>query len=218
MARMRPLVGSMATTVPFMLPSASIAAWRTTGSSPSTMSPSVMSSANELAVNCSTQRWRAWRRCRLTVLRVAPLVAFALVAFAEVVRAVAERAATCLLAARLWRSRAICFWAWALSVTCPLALALVVVLLELDASANEPLDKLKMETKKIRSRRRNVIGITATWVPLENFCVAAWFSANASSATNKGQKLKTDAENFALIAIVSETLHRAQLSILLVLK
>ena len=43
MARMRPLVGSMATTVPFMLPRASMAAWRTTGSSPAVMSPSVMS-------------------------------------------------------------------------------------------------------------------------------------------------------------------------------
>ena len=40
MARTRPLVGSMATTVPFMLPSASIAAWRTIGSSPAVMSPS----------------------------------------------------------------------------------------------------------------------------------------------------------------------------------
>ena len=48
MARMRPLVGSIATTVPFMLPRASIAAWRTTGSSPAVTSPSVISDANEL--------------------------------------------------------------------------------------------------------------------------------------------------------------------------
>src|SRR5882724_4483346 len=39
MARMRPLLGSMAVTVPFMLPSASMAAARTVASSPSVMSP-----------------------------------------------------------------------------------------------------------------------------------------------------------------------------------
>ena len=38
MARMRPLEGSMTTAVPFMSPSASTAAWRTTGSSPVVMS------------------------------------------------------------------------------------------------------------------------------------------------------------------------------------
>ncbi len=39
MARMRPLEGSMTTAVPFMSPSASMAAWRTTGSSPAVTSP-----------------------------------------------------------------------------------------------------------------------------------------------------------------------------------
>src|SRR3954464_3031908 len=154
MARMRPLVGSMATTVPFMLPRASIAAWRTTGSSPSTMSPSVLSSENELPVNVSTQRWRAWRRWRLTVLSVAPLAdAFAPTVLAVVERAAAERAATCLLAPRLWRGRAIRFCARAFSVTCPPALDLAVVVLEV--RANDPLDRTRLERMKTKSRRRS---------------------------------------------------------------
>ena len=53
MASTRPLVGSMASTVPFMLPRASIAAWRTTGSSPAVTSLSKLSSMNELAVKRS---------------------------------------------------------------------------------------------------------------------------------------------------------------------
>ena len=54
MARMRPLLGSIATTVPFMLPSAAIAAARTTGSSPVVTSPVVISpSTKELPVKRS---------------------------------------------------------------------------------------------------------------------------------------------------------------------
>ena len=41
MAKIRPEDGSMARTVPFMLPSASMAAERTTGSSPAVTSPAV---------------------------------------------------------------------------------------------------------------------------------------------------------------------------------
>jgi hypothetical protein len=52
-ARMRPLEGSMASAVPFMLPSASTAAARTTGSSPAVTSPSVTLSENELPLKCS---------------------------------------------------------------------------------------------------------------------------------------------------------------------
>src|SRR5579864_2349839 len=58
MASTRPLVGSIATTVPFMLPRASIAAWRTIGSSPAVTSPEVMSSAKELMLKRSCQRCR----------------------------------------------------------------------------------------------------------------------------------------------------------------
>ena len=65
----------------------------------------------------------------------------------------AERAATCLLAARLWRSRAIRFCARAVSVTCPLALDLAVVVLEV--RANDPLDRTKLERMKTKSRRRS---------------------------------------------------------------
>ncbi len=54
MARMRPLDGSMTTAVPFMSPSASMAAWRTTGSSPPAISPAKMSPlAKELALKRS---------------------------------------------------------------------------------------------------------------------------------------------------------------------
>jgi hypothetical protein len=53
MASTRPLFGSMATTVPFILPSASMAACRTTGSSPAVTSPAVWSVAKELAVKRS---------------------------------------------------------------------------------------------------------------------------------------------------------------------
>ena len=54
MARMRPLEGSMASAVPFKLPSAWTAAARTTGSSPAVESPRVGSSVKELAVKRST--------------------------------------------------------------------------------------------------------------------------------------------------------------------
>jgi hypothetical protein len=40
---------------------------------------------------------------------------------------------------------------------------LVEVVLEL--RANDALERTRLETKRTRSRRRNVIGITATWVP-----------------------------------------------------
>ena len=54
MARIRPFAGSMTTAVPFMSPRASIAAWRTTGSSPAVTSPAPISPcANELAVKRS---------------------------------------------------------------------------------------------------------------------------------------------------------------------
>jgi hypothetical protein len=55
------------------------------------------------------------------------------------------------------------FWAWALSVTFPLDLDLVVAVLEL--RANDALERRRLQTKKTRRRRRNVIGITATWIP-----------------------------------------------------
>src|SRR6202023_1174786 len=90
---------------------------------------------------------RRWRR--LTVLSVATL------AFAAVERAATEREASRLLAARWWRSRAIRLWARTLSVTCPLTLALVVVLLEL--RANNALERMRLETTRTRSRRRNVM-------------------------------------------------------------
>lgn len=94
-------------------------------------------------------------------------VARAVVARADAMRArlawTADLAARRFLTARWWRIRATRFWARALSVTCPLDLALVVegpLALLLDASANEALNKTKIETKKTKSRSRNVIGIT----------------------------------------------------------
>jgi len=56
MARMRPFEGSITTAVPFMSPSASMAAWRTSGSSPAILSPSPMLPvANELVANRSEE-------------------------------------------------------------------------------------------------------------------------------------------------------------------
>jgi hypothetical protein len=87
-----------------------------------------------------------------------------------------------------------------LSVTCPLVLALVDVVLEL--RANEALESMKPETNRTRSRRRNVIGITATWNTLENSLLPLVLRASASesSARNvEGQsvKLKTDAKKIS---------------------
>jgi hypothetical protein len=54
MARILPLEGSITTAVPFIPPSASIAAWRTTGFSPAVMSSAKISlEAKELAVKRS---------------------------------------------------------------------------------------------------------------------------------------------------------------------
>ena len=55
-ARIRPLEGSIASAVPFRLPSPWMAAARTTGSSPAVESPRVTSSLKELAVKRSTRR------------------------------------------------------------------------------------------------------------------------------------------------------------------
>jgi hypothetical protein len=88
--------------------------------------------------------------------------AFALPALAVALVAV-DLAARCLLEARLCRSRAIRFCAWAFSVTFPLALDLVVVLL--DVRANDTPERTRLETKRTKSLSRNVMGITATWVP-----------------------------------------------------
>jgi hypothetical protein len=38
----------------------------------------------------------------------------------------------------------------------------------LELRANDALDKTRLEAKKTRSRRRNVIEVTATWDTLEN--------------------------------------------------
>jgi len=77
------------------------------------------------------------------------------------------------------------FWVRAFSVTCPLALDLVVVVLEL--RANEPVNKPRMQTKKTRSRRRNVIGITATLDTPGKFFVARLIN-RASARWIVGQK------------------------------
>jgi len=74
---------------------------------------------------------------------------------------------------RLCRSRAIRFCAWAVSVTSPLALDLVLVL-ELELRANDALERRRVETKTTRSRRRNVIEITATWIPWKILYCAAF--------------------------------------------
>ena len=149
------------------------------------------------------------------------LVALAVVAFEDVERAAAERAATCLLEARWWRNRAIRFCARAFSVTCPLALALAALLV-LDARANEPLDRPKIETKKTKSRRRSVIGVTVTWVPGKISLLPLNFRGCIVAHNIEGQKEhgfdKDRRENSALIGIVSETFRRVQLLILLVLK
>jgi hypothetical protein len=51
-ARIRPFAGLITTAVPFMSPMASIAAWRTTGSSPAVISPAEISPlAYELVIH-----------------------------------------------------------------------------------------------------------------------------------------------------------------------
>jgi hypothetical protein len=58
------------------------------------------------------------------------------------------------------------------SVTSPLALDLVVLLLEL--RANDALDRTRLQTKKTRSRRRNVMKSLPPGYPGKFFVAAAF--------------------------------------------
>ena len=44
----------------------------------------------------------------------------------------------------------------------------------LELRANDALERRRLETKTTRSRRRNVIEITATWIPWKILCCAAF--------------------------------------------
>jgi hypothetical protein len=109
MARMRPFEGSMTTAVPFMSPSASIAAWRTTGSSPAVMSPANWSApAKELAVKRSVKRWRRESKATLRALALPRPLAVNLAdpVFATASVDVPRAAPLCGLAARVEAERA----------------------------------------------------------------------------------------------------------------
>jgi hypothetical protein len=109
------------------------------------------------------------------------------------------------------------FCARAFSVTCPLTLDLVLVL---ELRANDALERRRLERKKTRSRRRNVIGITATWIPGKFFValLSADQPMHRRPETLRVKSKATNAEIRTSLAMVRESLHRVQLSILLVLK
>jgi hypothetical protein len=77
----------------------------------------------------------------------------------------------------------------------------LVVVLVLELRANDALDKTRLETKKTRSRRRSVIGITATWDTLKNsllLLITHWqlalFSQNIEGEATHATNRQRDAE------------------------